>query len=94
MLQGSSGIYGLLALLGLLAAFFAGLEHPASPEAGLRGAVAGLLFGLGVLLGKVIGGNDVAPKPAPTGLFLVVAIVLTAATVALGTRVLTRRSRT
>jgi drug/metabolite transporter (DMT)-like permease len=54
----SKPLYLLLSLVGLAGAYFAGLEHKYPEEGLLRGAAAGLLFGVFILLGRAITGLD------------------------------------
>lgn len=80
MLGVSSGLYLLLALLALVGAFFAGLEHDRPLEGLYRGLLGGLLFGTGVLLAHGLTG--VTPKtklPDPEALELIITAVFAAA---------------
>jgi hypothetical protein len=60
----SSVVYWLLNVLAILGAVVAGLEME-SPKAGaVRGLIAGVIFGLGVLAGAAIGGDTASGVPA------------------------------
>jgi hypothetical protein len=57
-----------------LAGFAGGLEHPRPGPAALRGLVAGVFFGLGIVAGDAISGDPpVAEAPEPIGLIVVLA---------------------
>jgi hypothetical protein len=66
----SAPIYLLLSLLALAGAYFAGLEHRFAKEGLIRGAAAGLLFGVFLLLGRAITGLD-DKADVPPGIVLV-----------------------
>lgn len=66
----SKPLYLLLSLVGLAGAYLAGLEHKYPEEGLLRGAAAGLLFGVFILLGRAITGLDDKVE-IPPGIVLV-----------------------
>jgi hypothetical protein len=68
-----------------LAGFAGGLEHPGPRPAALRGLVAGVFFGLGIVAGDAISGDPpVAEAPEPIGLIVVLAAFVGSGLGALG----------
>jgi hypothetical protein len=77
-----------LAAIGGLAG---GLEHPGPKQGALRGLVAGLMFGLGIVAGDAISGDaPQAEAPEPIGLIVVVTAGIGALFGAIGARLAAR----
>ena len=73
LLGESEAAYTVLALLGILGGFVAGLEHEGALEGFYRGLLGGLLFGTSILVAN--GVADQAPKahlPDPEVLLIVI----------------------
>ena len=90
----SEGVYTVLALLGILGGFVAGLEHEGALEGFYRGLLGGLLFGTAILTANGIA--DKAPKadlPDPEILLIVITGVFGAALGAFGGWFRLRRDR-
>ena len=87
LLGESEAAYTVLALLGILGGFVAGLEHEGGLEGFYRGLLGGLLFGFGILLAH--GLIDAEPKahlPEPEILLVVITTVFGVGLGALGGR--------
>jgi apolipoprotein N-acyltransferase len=54
----SASLYWILLAVASLGALLSGLEHPEVKEAAGRGAVAGAMFGLGILAAHQLAGTD------------------------------------
>lgn len=81
----SSGVYLALALLALVGAFFAGLEHDRALEGLYRGLLGGLLFGTGILLAHGLTGATPKTKlPDPEAVELIITAVFGAVFSTLG----------
>ena len=92
LLGESEAAYLVLALLGILGGFVAGLEHEGALEGFYRGLLGGLLFGTAILVAN--GLMDEEPKahlPDPEVLLIVITGGLGAALGALGAWLRVRR---
>lgn len=90
----SEAVYTVLALLGIVGGFFAGLEHEGALEGFYRGILGGLLFGLAILATN--GLLDEEPKahlPDPEVMLIVITGAFGAALGALGGWFRLRRDR-
>jgi hypothetical protein len=90
----SEAVYVVLALLGILGGFVAGMEHEGALEGFYRGILGGLLFGLAILATN--GLLDEEPKahlPDPEVLLIVITGAFGAALGALGGWFRVRRER-
>ena len=90
----SEAVYTVLALLGILGGFVAGLEHEGALEGFYRGILGGLLFGLAILATN--GLLDEEPKahlPDPEVMLIVITGAFGALTGALGGWFRQRRDR-
>jgi len=90
----SASLYWILLGIAGLGALLAGLEHDQVKEAAGRGAVAGAMFGLGILAAHQLAGTDakVSLGSFPPALILIDAIAGALLTL-LGCRALGRRRR-
>jgi len=90
----SASLYWILLAVASLGALLSGLEHPEVREAAGRGAVAGAMFGLGILAAHQLAGTDakVDLGSFPPALILIDAIA-GALLAALGCWLATRRQR-
>lgn len=72
----SATVYWILLAVASLGALLSGLEHPEVKEAAGRGAVAGAMFGLGILAAHQLAGTDakVSLGSFPPALILIDAI--------------------
>ena len=62
----SEGAYVVLSLVAAAGGLLAGFEHLGAREAAVRGGIAGLLFGAGILLAHAVAGTDAkADLPDP-----------------------------
>ena len=94
MLGESEAVYTVLALLGILGGFVAGLEHEGALEGFYRGLVGGLLFGTAILVTN--GVLDESPKahlPDPEVLLIAITAAFGCALGALGGWMRARKSR-
>jgi hypothetical protein len=94
LLGESEAAYTVLALLGILGGFVAGLEHEGALEGFYRGLLGGLLFGTAILVAN--GLMDEEPKahlPDPEVLLIVITGAFGAALGALGGWLRLRRLR-
>ena len=94
MLGESEAVYTVLALLGILGGFVAGLEHEGALEGFYRGLLGGLLFGTAILTANGI--MDEPPKahlPDPEVLLIAITAGFGAALGALGGWFRMRRER-
>ena len=94
LLGESEAAYTVLALLGILGGFVAGLEHEGALEGFYRGLLGGLLFGSAILLANGIA--EEPPKahlPDPEVLLIAITAGFGAALGALGGWLRTRRGR-
>jgi hypothetical protein len=92
LLGESEAAYTVLALLGILGGFVAGLEHEGALEGFYRGLLGGLLFGTAILTANGI--MDEEPKahlPDPEVLLIVITGAFGAALGAVGGWVRTRK---
>ena len=90
----SEAVYTVLALLGIVGGFFAGLEHEGALEGFYRGILGGLLFGTAILVTN--GLIDEEPKahlPDPEVMLIVITGAFGAALGALGGWLRERRDR-
>ena len=93
MVSVSEVVYLVLALLGILGGYLAGLEHPTPGDGATRGVVGGVLFGSFILLGHELTGSEAkAELPEPAILLVAITTIFGAALGALGGR--SRRKRT
>lgn len=90
----SASLYWILLAVAALAALLSGLEHDAIKEAAGRGAVAGAMFGLGILAAHQLAGTDaeVSLGSFPP-LLIVIDAIAGALLAALGCRLSRRRGR-
>jgi hypothetical protein len=88
----SAGLYWILLAVASLGALLSGLEHDEVKEAAGRGAVAGAMFGLGILAAHQLAGTDakVSLGSFPAALIVIDAIA-GALLAALGCRLLRRQ---
>ena len=94
MLGESEAVYTVLALLGIVGGFLAGLEHEGALEGFYRGLLGGLLFGTAILTAN--GLMDEEPKahlPDPEVLLIVITGAFGLALGALGGWMRARRDR-
>ena len=86
--------YWVVSLLAAAGAVFAGSEHPTVGPAALRGLVAGIVYGIGILIVfySIRHGVDIRVDPSPTIATPLVTGVAGAALTALGAVVLGRRA--
>jgi apolipoprotein N-acyltransferase len=90
----SASLYWILLGVASLGALLSGLEHPDVKEAAGRGAVAGAMFGLGILAAHQLAGTDakVDLGDLPAALIVIDAVV-GALLAALGCWLVRRRRR-
>ncbi len=86
--------YWIVSLLAALGAFVAGSEHPTVGPAAVRGLVAGIVYGIGILIVfySIRHGVDIKVDPSPSLGTPLVTGVAGAALTTLGTVVLGRRA--
>jgi hypothetical protein len=90
----SEGIYTVLALLGILGGFLAGLEHEGALEGFYRGLLGGLLFGVAILTANgILEEEPKAHLPDPEILLITITTGFGAVLGALGGWVRLRRER-
>ena len=81
----SEGVYTVLALLGILGGFAAGLEHEGALEGFYRGILGGLLFGTAILVTNgLLEEEPKAHLPDPAVMLIVITGAFGAALGALG----------
>jgi hypothetical protein len=73
----SAAVYWVLQVLAVIGGLLAGLEHPSSREAAVRGLLAGAVFGAFILIAHAIAGTHekVSLGSAPILLFVITGIV-------------------
>ena len=76
VLGASKGVYLVLQVFAVIGGFLAGLEHETPAEGAARGEVAGLLFGIGILLAHGLADTKAkASLPDPEILLVVITAV-------------------
>ncbi len=80
----SSIVYWLLNVLAILGAVVAGTEMESAKAGAIRGLIAGIIFGLGVLAGAAIAGDTASGVPALNAGTPVVTAIISALLGALG----------
>jgi hypothetical protein len=78
----SKGLYEILTLFSILGGVGAGFDHPTPRDGARRGALGGVLFGLGVVLMHAATGKAKSSIPHPAILLVLVTLL---AGIALGT---------
>lgn len=77
--------YLVLSLLGIVGGIVAGYDHAGTDQGFVRGIIGGLLFGLGILLGHSLFGQEATAKlPDPHGILVAITTVLGAVFGAIG----------
>lgn len=90
----SKPVYLVLTLLAIVGGFLAGFEHRGGGEGAARGEVAGLLFGVGILLAHGLAKTKAkATLPDPEILLVVITTLVGAGLGALGGALRGRRER-
>lgn len=72
VLGASASFYWILLAVATLAALLSGLEHDELKEAAVRGAVAGAMFGLGIIAAHQLAGTDAKVSLGSVPAFLIV----------------------
>jgi hypothetical protein len=91
ILDSSATVYLALQVVAAIGGYLAGFDHDVTGEAGIRGLIAGLLYGEFILIGHhVVGGDDHNLIADPEAALIVVTGVLGALLGMLGTITRTR----
>lgn len=86
--------YLVASLLGILGGIGAGYDHDGADEGFVRGIIGGLLFGVFILVGHSVFGQEATAKlPQPDGLLVVITTVLGALLGAIGGALRRRREQ-
>lgn len=90
----SEPAYVVLSLLGILGGVAAGYDHDSAGEGAQRGIIGGSLFGIFILLGGALTGEEAtAHLPEPQGVLIVITTVLGVAFGAIGGKLRERAER-
>jgi hypothetical protein len=90
----SEGGYLVLSLLGILGGLAGGYDHDGAGEAALRGICGGLLFGVFILVGHSVFGQEATAKlPDPHAVLVVITTILGVGLHAIGGALRARRER-
>ena len=90
----SEPAYLILSLLGILGGIAAGYDHDSAGEGAQRGIIGGSLFGIFILLGGALTGEEaLAELPDPQGVLVVITTVLGIAFGAIGGKLRERAER-